>query len=424
MQKLKTLIHNQDLMKKILITFGLLFLFRLGCALPVPFVQSDVLSALFGNGDLFSYMNMMGGGALEKSAVFALGVSPYINASIVIQLLCVAIPLLERLQKEDPKQIRKITQWLALVMGFVSAFGYYALMRNFGALQYTQGYSGVMSGIIIVLLFVAGSQLVMWIGWQIDDYGIGNGMSLLIFAGIISRWSEISYVFQAMQTLWAEKDWRIIVLGLLPIAAVLSIFFVVKVNDTEARISVTYSRAMPASSSRSTNSYIPVKLIMSGVMPIIFAGSVISLPATLGIFVDTEKHANLHAVLVGFNSTNWVYCVLYVALIFAFNYFYIGIQFDGVQMANNLRGNGGVIPGIRPGKPTSDYLTSTANKTAPIGAFILALIAAAPIVMGNLTGLSIQLGGTSLLIVCGVALEEVAALDSYLTLRHHTGILS
>lgn len=409
-----------------MLTLGILLLFRVGCALPVPFVESGILHSFFNGEGLLTYFNMIGGGALEKSALFALGVSPYINASIIIQLLCVAIPALERMQKEDQKQIQKMMQWLALALSAFMSVGYYMMLRNYGALKYTTGISGIVSGIVIVLLFMAGSQIVLWLGWQIDDYGIGNGVSMMIFAGIISRWSDVTTIFRLMDVTYAAKDYfRFAVLIFIPAAALLSVFFVTKINDAETRVPVMYSQSAHSRfAGGHSSSYIPIKLIMSGVMPIIFASTMVSIPMTIGSFLNAEKHGVLRTALMSFNSSSWMYCLVYIALIFAFNYFYIGIQFDGIQMANNLRAGGGSIPGIRPGKPTSDYLNKAANRTAPLGAFVLALIAALPIILGNLTGLPIQLGGTGLLIVCGVALETVAAVDSYLTVQNHTGFLT
>lgn len=426
MNKIRYVYHNKELMHKIMLTLGILLLFRVGCALPVPFVESGILHSIFNGEGLLTYFNMIGGGALEKSALFALGVSPYINASIIIQLLCVAIPALERTQKEDPKQIQKMMQWLALALSAFMSVGYYMMLRNYDALKYTTGVSGTLTGIVIVLLFMAGAQMVLWLGWQIDDHGIGNGVSMMIFAGIVSRWSDVTTVFRLMDVTYAVKDYfRFAILILIPAAALLSVFFVTKVNDAETRVPVVYSQSAHSRfAGGHSSSYIPIKLIMSGVMPIIFASTMVSIPMTIGSFLSAEKHGALRTALMSFNNSSWLYCLAYIALIFAFNYFYIEIQFDGIQMANNLRAGGGSIPGIRPGKPTSDYLNKAANRTAPLGAFVLSLIAALPIILGNLTGLPIQLGGTSLLIVCGVALETVAAVDSYLTVRSHTGFLA
>lgn len=429
MKKLKNIKYvcsNKELMRKILLTLGILLVFRVGCALPVPFVEAGVLHSIFNGEGLLTYFNMIGGGALEKSALFALGVSPYINASIIIQLLCVAIPALERIQQEDQKQIQKMMQWLSLALATFMAVGYYLMLRNYGALKYSTGISGFATGIVVVALFMAGSQLVLWLGWQIDDYGVGNGVSMMIFAGIISRWSDVTTVFRLMDVTYAAKDYfRFIILILIPAAVLLSVFFVTKINDAETRVPVMYSQSAHSRfAGGHSSSYIPIKLIMSGVMPIIFASTMVSIPVTIGSFLNSEKHEQLRTALMSFNSSSWMYCIVYVALIFAFNYFYIDIQFNGIQMANNLRTNGGSIPGIRPGKPTSDYLNKMANRTAPIGAFVLSIIAALPIVLGNLTGLPIQLGGTSLLIVCGVAIETVTSIDSYLTVRNHSGFLA
>ena len=421
MEKIKNLWKIEELRNRLLFTVALLFLFRLGCALPVPFVNGEMLQSIFTGQNLFSYLDIVSGSALNRCAVFALGVSAYINASIVLQLLCVAIPVLETMQKEEPKRVQKIMRYISLGFAVIMSIGYYAILRSYGALQYTGGLAGFFTAVVVIATFVAGAQMVMWFGWLIDDYGIGNGISLIIFAGILSRWSDILYLFTALRYYIQQSGWLMVaVVACIPVLALFSIYFVVKTSDAEKRITVGYS----GGSRGNTTNYIPVKLIMSGVMPIIFASTIMTLPATFGSFLDSAKHPTLYGVLTGFNTSNPLYVVLYIVLIFLFNYFYIEIQFDTVQIANNIRSRGGAIPGIRPGKPTSEYLAKAAHGLAPWGALVLAIIAAFPIILSNVTGLSIQLGGTSLLIVCGVAIEELEAINAYLVMRHHKGFLT
>lgn len=414
-----------NLRTKLLYTALFLFLFRVGCALPVPFVRSEMISAMFDSGNLFSYLNMISGGALSQCAVFALGVSPYINASIVVQLLVVAIPALDSMKRDDPKKLQKVTSYVTLGFSFVMAIGYFAILRSYGALSYSTGFAGVLSAFAIIAMFMAGSQMVVWLGWQIDDYGIGNGISLIIFTGIISRWNTITYALEALVYYAQENGWfYVIFICLIPVLVLAGIYLVVKATNAEKRIPVQYAKTMRGNSTVGGGaSYIPIKLVMSGVMPIIFASTMLSIPSTIAAFIDPAKHPSMYQALAGFNSGSWLYCVIYIALIFAFNYFYIEIQFDGVQIANNLRKNGGAIPGIRPGKSTSEYLTKAANSVALMGAIVLAIVAATPIILGNITGLAIQLGGTSLLIVCGVALEEMAVVNSFMTATNHKGFL-
>lgn len=424
--KLLNLWKVGELRKRVLFTAFILVLFRIGCAIPVPFIQSDMLAGIFEGSNLFAYMNMLTGGALSLCAVFALGVSPYINASIVMQLLTVVFPGLDRIRKEDNEYYQKVMRYTSAGFAVVMAASYYVMLRMYGALEYSTGVAGVFAALVIIAAFTAGSQAVVWLGWQIDDYGLGNGVSFLIFGGIISRWVNIVSLFNTFVLFVKQHDiLRSVVLGCLPILMVLSIYFVVKATDAEKRVPIQYARAIKGKSTVGADrSYIPVKIVMSGVMPIIFAGTIMSIPSTIGGFISASWNPGLRNMLLGFNMHNWLYCILYIVLIFAFNYFYVDVQFDGVQMAENLRRNGGAIPGIRPGAPTSEYLDKTAKSVVFLGAMVLVVIAAVPIVLGNLTGLSIQLGGTSLLIVCGVALETVTAMDSFVMARHHKGFLN
>ena len=422
----------EDLRKRLLFTLLILVLFRLGCALPVPYISAGALTSMFagGNGDMLEYLNMMSGGALSECTLFALGVQPAINASIIMQLLAVAIPYLENLAKEGEegqRKMRRITNYVGAGIGLMLSIGYYFIIRNMGALSYTEGFAGIFSAIVIVLSFTAGSQLCTWMGNQIDSKGIGNGLSLMIFAGIVARWSSI---YTATTNILARaqngEPFFYIMLPLLVVLALVAVVFVIIMTNAERRINIQYAkRVVGRKQMGGQNSYLPLKLNMSGVMPIIFASAMVSIPGTIGSFlqIDPEAHPVWYTFFRTFNYTSWLYIVIYLLLILAFNYFYVAIQYNPVEIANNLRRNNGSIPGFRPGKPTSDFITRTLNKITLIGAIFLAVVAVLPIVLGNLTGMSIQLGGTSLLIVVGVALDTTRSLDSFMTMRSHKGFL-
>ena len=407
-----------DLRKRLLFTFLILVLFRLGCATPVPYITADALSAMFagGTGDMLEYLNMMSGGALSECTIFALGVQPAINASIIMQLLAVAIPYLENLTKEGEegqRKMRRITNYVGAGIGLMLSIGYYFIIRNMGALSYTEGFAGIFSAVVIILAFTAGSQLCTWLGNQIDTKGIGNGLSMLIFAGIVGRAQN------------GEPQFYVFLPALIVLALV-AVVFVVILTNAERRIPVQYAkRVVGRKMYGGQASYIPIKVNMSGVMPIIFASTLCSLPGMIFRFIniDAAAHPLLYGFFSAFNYNSVLYLIVYVLLIVAFNYFYVAIQYNPVDIANQLRKNNGTIPGIRPGKPTSDFITKTLSKITLIGAIFLAIVAGLPIILGNVTGTSIQLGGTSLLIVVGVALETGRSLEGYMTARHHKGFL-
>ena len=419
-----------ELRKKILFTLMILVIFRLGCAISVPYVNVDALELfrqLGGSGNMLDYLNMMSGGALNQCAIFALSVSPYINASIIIQLLTVAIPALERLSKEGEEGRRKltrITRYTGAGIGVAMSIGYYMVLRSWGVLTYNTGWQAVFSAVVIVLSFAAGSQLLTWMGEQIDDKGIGNGVSLLIFVGIISRWSSL---INSVKGLLAEaadgKPQYYVYLPLIAILAIAAVVFVVILTNGERRIPVQYAkRVVGRKMYGGQASHIPIKVNMSGVMPVIFASTLCSIPNMIGSLLQV-KSSFWVAFFDVFNYNSVLYAVIYLLLILAFNYFYVAIQYNPVEIANNLRKNNGAIPGIRPGKPTSDFITKSLSKITLIGAVFLGIIAVLPIVLGNVTGVSIQLGGTSLLIVVGVALDTGRSMESYMLMRHHKGFL-
>ena len=419
-----------ELRKKILFTLMILVIFRLGCAISVPYVNVDALELfrqLGGSGNMLDYLNMMSGGALSQCAIFALSVSPYINASIIIQLLTVAIPALERLSKEGEEGRRKltrITRYTGAGIGVAMSIGYYMVLRSWGVLTYNTGWEAWFSTVVIVLSFAAGSQLLTWMGEQIDDKGIGNGVSLLIFVGIISRWSDVIGSVQALLAEAADgKPQYYVYIPVIAILAIAAVVFVVILTNGERRIPVQYAkRVVGRKMYGGQASHIPIKVNMSGVMPVIFASTLCSIPNMIGSLLQV-KSSFWVAFFDVFNYNSVLYAVIYLLLILAFNYFYVAIQYNPVEIANNLRKNNGAIPGIRPGKPTSDFITKSLSKITLIGAVFLGIVAVLPIVLGNVTGVSIQLGGTSLLIVVGVALDTGRSMESYMLMRHHKGFL-
>ncbi len=420
----------EDLRKKIIFTAIVLILYRLGCAIAVPFIRPSALKSMIsaGDGNMLGYLNMISGGAFANATLFALGVIPYINASIIITLLTVAIPYLENLSKEGEegrRKINKITRYVSIGIGAVLALGYYMVLRNQGALIYTNGLEGFFAGLVIIVTFVAGTLLLMWMGEQIDKKGIGNGVSLIIFTGIVSRLSSTVTIFVNMfnDAVKSQKTQNFFLIPLYLIFAVAVIAFAVVLNNAERRIPVQYAkRVVGRKMMGGQNTYIPIKVNMTGVMPIIFASALVSIPGTIRSFFNVQSEL-LIKILNVFNYNGFVYAVTYLLLIIAFNYFYVTMQYNPVEIANNLRKNNGVIPGFRPGKMTQDFIQRVLSKITFIGAIFLGVVAILPIITGNLTGTGIQMGGTSLLIIVGVALETAQMLENEMVMRHHKGFL-
>ena len=415
----------EELRKRILYTLLILVIFRLGCAVPVPYVDASVLDAWFGTGNMLDYLNMMSGSALSQCTLFALGVSPYINSSIIIQLLTVAIPALERLSKEGEEGRRKLTRITKYASGGIAlgmSIGYYFVLRNLGALSVT-GWQAWFVAVVIILCFTAGAQLTTFLGEQVDSKGIGNGVSLLIFTGIIANWSNVVTAVNSILTKAATQPLYYLAFPGVIILALAAVVFVVILTNAERRLPVQYAkRVVGRKMYGGQSSHIPIKVNMSGVMPVIFASTLCSIPNMIGSLLQV-KSSFWVAFFDVFNYNSVLYAVIYLLLILAFNYFYVAIQYNPVEIANNLRKNNGAIPGIRPGKPTSDFITKSLSKITLIGAVFLGIIAVLPIVLGNVTGVSIQLGGTSLLIVVGVALDTGRSMESYMLMRHHKGFL-
>ncbi|MBO5266325.1 MAG: preprotein translocase subunit SecY [Ruminiclostridium sp.] len=420
-----------ELRRKILYTLLIIVIFRLGSSIFVPFLDSNVISEMLGSGEvaLLSYLDTMTGGALSQGTLLAMSITPYINASIIIQLLTVAIPYLERLSKEGDegrKKINKITKFTSLGLALFQATAFYFSLRSYGAVAYTSGFDGVLAAITIIACFVAGASLIIWLGDQINEKGIGNGISMILFAGIVARGP--SSVYSLIMSMKDDMKNAILV-PIILLIFVAMIALVVLMTNAERRIPVQYAkRVVGRKMYGGQSTHIPIKVAMAGVMPIIFAMSVMSLPQTICYFFGikgdyTSGHDFWEGFVRLFSPSSWLYAVLYFVLIIAFNYFYIAIQYNPVEIANNLKKNNGAIPGIRPGRPTSDFIYNSLSKISLIGALFLAFIAIFPIIFQNIAKINIALGGTTMLIVVGVALETVRSLESQMMMRHHKGFL-
>ena len=426
LQTLRNAWKVEEIRKKILFTLLIVLLYRLGNAIPVPYVNVDLLQNYFDTvqNTVLGLLDVMSGGAFSTATIFALSIQPYINASIIIQLLCIAIPALERLSKDEGEEGRKkiasITRYATVGIGLLQGFGYYMLIKNNNFLvSYAQ--NNIWAAIVIILTFTSGSALIMWLGEQITEYGIGNGISMILFASIISR-LPTSVITSIRNISTGSLEWWVALLVFLGALAI--IVLIVFVNDAERRIPVQYAkRVVGRKMYGGQSTHLPMKVNMSGVMPIIFAQSIASVPATIAAF--TGKTDGWVATWFGNNSIP--YAIIYFLLIIFFAYFYSTIQFNPVEVANNLKKNGGYIPGFRPGKPTSEFIQKVLNKITLFGALYLGIIAVVPILVAHfsqsasLTGVS--LGGTSIIIVVGVALETVRALEAQMLMRNYKGFL-
>ena len=451
-----------ELRNKILFTIFALLIFRLGAAIPVPYINGAQLETYLTaqSGTILGLMNAMSGSAFSMATLFALSVQPYINSSIIIQLLTVAIPALERLAKEGGEEGRKkiasITRYTTVAIALLQGFGYYTLIKSYGLID-GGSLPAFWVGVVIVLSFTAGSAFLMWLGEQITEFGIGNGISIILFAGIVSRfprmvsdtisgvttWSNLNsgaitedilvdagmtadQAAQQIQTMQSQAlaPWMIplIIIGMLAL-----VIFIVFISNAERRLPVQYAkRVVGRKMYGGQSTHIPIKVNMSGVMPIIFAQSIASLPATIGAFAGwtVESEGFGGSLMRLFDTSKLFYSVLYFLLIVGFSYFYATIQYNPVEVANNLKKNGGFIPGFRPGKPTADFITKVLSKITMFGALYLSVVAIAPIVTGNIVGYhSLAIGGTSVIIVVGVALETVKQMEAQMLMRHYKGFL-
>ena len=414
-----------DLRKKLIFTALIMLLFRLGSVVPVPFINSNMLgqyyNAMLADTSL-GFLNAMSGSAFSSATILALGIQPYINSSIIIQLLTVAIPALERMSKEGgeegKKKLNTITRLTTVGLGLLMGWAYYMMLLNsntmYGAANPILEDTSVLAAIVIILTFTAGSTVVMWLGEQITEHGIGNGISMILFANIISRLPE-------MTGTTIDMGWWGILVAFGVLALIVLIVFV---NDAERRIPIQYAkRVVGRKVYGGQNTDLPIKVSMTGVMPVIFAQSIASLPATICAFVPSWRDSWLNKNV--FDSATWIYAVCYFLLIFFFGWFYASIQYDPVEISNNLKKNGGFIPGFRPGKPTADFIKKVINKIVVFGSLYLGLVALLPIIAGNAFPhvKELAIGGTSIIIVVSVALETVKALEAQMLMRHYKGFL-
>ncbi|HOU09716.1 MAG TPA: preprotein translocase subunit SecY [Clostridiales bacterium] len=440
-----------DIRKKILFTAFIILVFRIGAAIPVPFAnigESGIITDP-NAGNFMNYLSMMTGDAFNYGTIFAMSITPYINASIIMQLLTVAIPYLERLQKEGEegrKKIASITRFVTVGLGLLQSTAYYFYLRNQNLLTTDEkglaftGFWMVFQAVIIILCFTAGTALIMWLGEQINDKGIGNGISIILFAGIVSRLPTlIAQLFS-----WDPAVGYIARGGpyyfLSPFAAVcliLMIAYIVWMDNSERRIPVQYAkRVVGRKMYGGQSTHIPIKVNMSGVMPIIFASSILSLPPTVELFMTVTKGSGLDKFFSVFKSTHWAYGIMYFVMIIGFAYFYASIQYNPIEMSNNIRKNSGTIPGIRPGEPTAKFIAKILSKITLLGALMISVVALFPILFSQITtfvlsktleyskgGMNISLGGTSIIIIVGVALETVKQLESQMMMRHYKGFL-
>ncbi len=428
LQTLRNAWRIGEIRKKIIFTLLIVLLYRLGNAIPVPYVNVTALQYYFTQlqNTVLGLYNVMSGGAFSSATIFALSIQPYINASIIIQLLCIAIPALERMSKDEgedgKKKIASITRYATVGIGLLMGFAYYMLMKNNGLLD-SSATDSIWAAIVIVLTFTSGSALIMWLGEQITEFGIGNGISIILFASIISR-LPTSIVKSVTNVIKGDLQWWLAILVFLGALAI--IVLIVFVSDAERRIPVQYAkRVVGRKMYGGQSTHLPMKVNMSGVMPIIFAQSIASLPATIAAFSGSSSDSWFMKI---FDTTSITYAVIYFLLILFFAYFYSTIQFNPVEVANNLKKNGGYIPGFRPGKPTSEFIHKVLNKITLFGAIYLGIIAVVPILVShfsNATSLTgISLGGTSIIIVVGVALETVRALEAQMLMRNYKGFLN
>lgn len=435
-----------ELRRKLLFVIFALLIFRVGAAIPVPYINTEYLQQYIAanSGTIFGLLNTMSGSALSHATLFALSIQPYINASIIIQLLTIAIPALERLAKdggeEGKKKIQSITRYTTVAIGLLQGFGYYTLIKSYNLVTA----QGIWPALVIVMSFTAGSVFLMWLGEQITEFGIGNGISIILFTGIVSRGPAMivtlvtgvkNYLSDIDMSSWTEETVQAfqartmhpLVAVLLVVGMLALVVFIVFVSNAERKIPVQYAkRVVGRKMYGGQSTHIPIKVNLSGVLPIIFAQSIAMIPATIGMFVPSSQveGSGWHTFLSVFNSTSALYAVIYFLLIIAFSYFYATIQFNPVEVANNLKKNGGFVPGFRPGRPTAEFLGKVLSRLTFFGAIYLGIVAILPIIVENITGImNISVGGTSVIIVVGVALETVKMIEAQMLMRHYKGFL-
>lgn len=425
-----------DLRRKMIFSVVILLLYRIGAVIPVPFVDAQVIDAAVnaGTGNIFQYLNVLSGQAFSQATLFALGVSPYITASIVMQLLGIAIPALERLQKsgeEGRKKITQITRFVTIALALLTAFGYYKYMQSAGAL--TDFGEGRFGAIVIIACYTAGASLVMWLAEKIDVHGLGNGISLILFINILSSIPTAILVLWSMYT-ETEGVWSKVVASIIIVFVIASVFFIVFVTNSERRLRVVYAKRVVGRKMMGGQSQnLPIKLNMSGVMPIIFANAIVSLPATIQMIWNPASDSTAAKVFKFLGYDSWFYAVVLFLLIVAFAYFYIAISFNPVEVANNLQQNGGTMQGRRPGQETADYIARVLGRITLIGALFLGIIAVFPLIVNMIAGAvagtayssigSLAFGGTSILIAIGVVLETARDIETQMAMYNHRGFL-
>lgn len=415
-----------ELRKKIVFTLLILLIFRIGNAIPVPYINTTLLGDYLDSmsGTVLGLYNVMSGGAFAEATVFALGVQPYINSSIIIQLLTIAIPALERLARDGgeagKKKIASITRYATVAIALLQGFGYYMICKNYNILEQ----QGIWPALVIIVSFVAGSSFVMWLGEQVNEFGVGNGISIILFAGILSRVPNM--VTMGASYIRTKGSIGYLWIALLIVGMLAMVVLIVHVNEAERRIPVQYAkRQVGRKMYGGQASTLPMKVNMSGVLPIIFAQTIASLPATIWAFVGIPEEGTVgRSIYNAIDTKSVLYLIVYFLMIIGFSYFYATIQFNPVEISNNLKRNGGFIPGFRPGKPTSDFIAKVLNKVTLFGAIYLGIVAICPLIAGKLLGNSgLAIGGTSVIIVVGVALETVRALESQMMMRQYKGFL-
>jgi len=411
---LKSAVKAEDTRKKILFTLMMFLVFRIGTHIPVPNINSEVIHQLTEQAKLLGFFDMISGGAFKNFSIFAMSITPYINASIIMQLLTVIIPKLEQLAKEDRKKIAEYTRYLTVVLAFVQAigvsFGFKGALVN----------DSIGSIALVALTLTAGTACLMWIGELITEKGIGNGISLIIFAGIVSR---IPNGCLTLYSYIVEKGAiGVLVVLLFAVIALAAIVAVVAIQEGQRRIPVQYAkRVVGRKVYGGQSTHIPIKVNSAGVIPVIFAMSILMFPGTIASFFPNSGFAQ--AITNIFDVSGIFYNILYALLIVFFTYFYSAISFNPVDVAENIKKNGGFIPGLRPGRPTSDYISKVMSRITLFGAIFLAAIAVLPAIIMGLTGLELYFGGTALLIVVGVALDTMKQLEASLLMRSYEGFM-
>ncbi len=429
-----------DLRRKIVFTILIVICFRIGSVIPVPFLDMTALQDLMAplsetsnaaSSSALAYLNTLSGGAFSNATIFAMGVTPYINASIIMQLLTVAIPPLERLSKEGEagrKKIATITRYATVILGLIQGTAYFFYLKGSGVTLYNDGFGLWFAAIVIILAFTAGTAVMMWFGEQINEKGIGNGISILLFAGIVARLPytiNLLYRYFVEQGIEGGMSQYFILVPLWIVVFLVVMWVITFMQDSERRIPIQYAkRVVGRKMYGGQSSHLPIKVALGGVLPIIFASSILSIPSTIQIFTGTPTEGFWKMFFDAFSTTGWLYMTLYFVLIIMFGYFYTTIQYNPVEMANNLKQNNGTIPGIRPGAPTADFIRKILSRITLIGCLFLGFIALFPLIYSALTNMgSMSMGGTSIIIMVGVALETSKQMESQMMMRHYKGFL-